>query len=78
MVGGALGEDDAGGRGEMRLEEVGQEEGAEEVDDVDGWQAVGSEVLTRRGGADAGVVKEMGDGEVKGRRPGVDGGVDGG
>ena len=47
VVGGARGEDNAGGRGEMRFEEVGEEEGAEEVDDVDGWEAVGSEVLPR-------------------------------
>ena len=77
VVGGARGEDNAGGRGEMRLEEVGKEEGAEEVDSVDSWEAVGSEILARQGGADAGVVKEVGDGEVK-VRPGASEDVDGG
>ena len=61
----------------MRFEEVGEEEGAEEVDRVDGWEAVGSEVSARLGGPDAGVVKEVGDWEVKGR-PGAGEGVDGG
>ena len=33
------------GRGEMRFEEVGKEEGAEEVGSVDSWEAIGSKVL---------------------------------
>lgn len=61
----------------MRFEEVGEEEGAEEVDSVDSWKAVGSKVLARLGGADAGVVKEVGNREVK-RRPRSSKGVDGG
>ena len=43
---GAGGEDDAGGGGEMRFEEVGEQEGAEHVEGVDGWEAVGCEFLT--------------------------------
>lgn len=59
----------------MRFEEVGEEEEAQEVDGVDGWKAVGSKLLARQRGADAGVVKKMGDGEVK-RRPRSSEGVD--
>ena len=75
VVGGARGEDNAGGGGKMRFEEVGEEKGAEEIDSVDSWEAVGSKFLTRQGGADAGVMKEVGDGEMKGR-PGTSEGAD--
>ena len=78
VVGGARGEDDAGGGGEVRFEEVGQEKGAEEIDSVESWEAVDGEFLTRQRGADAGVVKKIADGEMKGRRPGTSEGADGG
>ena len=45
VMGRARGEDDAGSRGEMRFEEVSEEEGAEEVGSVDGWEAAGSKFL---------------------------------
>lgn len=61
----------------MTFEEVGEEERAEEVDSVDGRKAVGSKLLARQGGADACIVKEVGDGEVK-RRPRSSESLDGG
>lgn len=77
VVGGARGEDDAGGGGKMGFEEVGEEKRAEDMDGVDGWEAVGGEFLTGQGEADAGVMKKVGDGEMKGR-PGTSECADGG